>query len=190
MHPVTHLLAGWTVASAAKLSHRDRVVVGIVAVVPDMDGLGFPVEFATRNSADPLLWYSDYHHVLGHNIGLALFCCGIALVIADRRWTAGLLTFLSFHTHLLGDLAGSRAADGYQWPIPYLEPFSDAWQLTWSGQWGLSTWPNTAISIALMGLVVYLAWWRGHSPLSLFSRRADRVFVTTLRCRFGNPDAQ
>jgi hypothetical protein len=187
MHPATHLLAGWAVANAADLSNRDRVIVTLAAVVPDLDGIGIVAEFATRNADHPLLWYSNYHHVLGHNIGFGLLCCAVALAFGRRRWMAALLTFLSFHTHMLGDLAGSGAADGYQWPIPYLLPFSDAWQLAWSGQWPLSSWQNNMIVFGLMALAIYLAWRRGYSPLGMVSPSADRAFVDTLRTRFGVP---
>lgn len=98
-----------------------------------------------------------------------------------------LLTFLSFSLHLLFDLAGSRGADGYQWPLPVLWPFSTRWQLVWSGQWQLSAWPNTAITIALVLATVVLAWRAGYSPVAVVSRKADAAFVAALRARFGEP---
>ncbi len=187
MHPATHLLAGWTLANVSDLSNRDRAIVTLAAVVPDLDGLGLIAEFATRDAAEPLLWYSNYHHVAGHNLGIALLCSLFAVALANRRWVTAGLTFLSFHVHLLGDLVGSRAADGYQWPIPYLEPFSDAWQLAWSGQWLLSSWQNNVVTFLLMTAALYLAWRRGFSPLGMVWPSADRVFVDTLRTRFGEP---
>jgi hypothetical protein len=187
MHPGTHLLAGWTLANVAELSNRDRAIVTAACVVPDLDGIGIVVELATRNASEPLLWYSSYHHLAGHNIGFALLCSLIALALADRKWLTAALTFLSFHLHLLGDLVGSRGTDGYQWPIPYLEPFSDAWQLTWSGQWLLSSWQNNAITVLLMVTAIFLAWRQGFSPLAMVWSSGDRVFVDTLRARFGEP---
>jgi hypothetical protein len=189
MHAVTHLLTGWIVANAADISNRDRAIVTIAAVAPDIDGLGLAVEFATRGEADPVLWYSNYHHVLGHNVGFAVFCSLLAFGLGRRRWTTGLLALLAAHVHLLGDLVGSGAADGYQWPIPYLLPFSSAWQLAWSGQWALSSWQNNLVTVLLMALTLYLAWRRGYSPLGMISARADSVFVGTLRRRFGIPRA-
>ena len=66
-------------------------------------------------------------------------------------------------------------------------PFSDAWQLAWSGQWPLSSWQNNIIVFVLMALAIYLAWRRGYSPLGMLSPSADRAFVDTLRARFGVP---
>ena len=71
MSPITHFLLGWTVASAApSLNRRERAVVTIAGVIPDIDGLGIVAEILTRNSERPLNWWSEYHHAL-HNIGFA-----------------------------------------------------------------------------------------------------------------------
>ncbi|HEX4486423.1 MAG TPA: metal-dependent hydrolase, partial [Terriglobales bacterium] len=94
------------------------------------------------------------------------------------------LALLSFHVHLLEDLLGSRGLDGDQWPIPYLKPFSWAWQFSWSGQWELNAWPNYAITIALLLLTFWLAWWKGFSPLEMISPKIDATFVAALRKRF------
>src|SRR6185369_11186222 len=104
----------------------------------------------TRNSAHPLNWWSDYHHVFAHNIGFALFTTLVAMLFVRRKLITALLVFVSFHLHLLGDLMGARGPDGYQWPIPYLVPFAKGLPLTWSGQWALNAWPNMVITALLM----------------------------------------
>ena len=183
MSPVTHFLSGWVLANCVKLDRKDRALVTLACVIPDIDGLGIVPEILTRDSAHPLLWFSLYHHSL-HNLAFALFVAAVAFAIATRKWTTGLLALLSFHLHLFEDLLGSRGPDGDQWPIPYLAPFSPALQLTWSGQWGLNAWPNIAITIALLLITFWLAWRRGFSPLEMVSARADSVFVAVLRRRF------
>ncbi len=187
MSPITHLLVGWAVANTAPLTARDRALVTIAGVVPDVDGLGFVAEVLTRNAETPVEWWSRYHHVLGHNIGLALMVAATVVLLSARRGVTALLAFASFHLHLLGDLVGGRGPDGYQWPIPYLLPFSDRWQFTWEGQWALNGWPNFVVTGVLLGLVFHLAWRRGFSPLEMVSRRADDAFVRSLRQRFGQP---
>ena len=187
MHPVTHLLVGWTVANTADLSRRDRAIVTIAGVIPDVDGIGFLVEQATRNSDNPMYWYSEYHHTLAHNLGFALVATMIALALADRRIVVPLLAFLTFHLHLLGDLAGSRGPDGYPWPIPYFLLFSRSVELTWDGQWALNAWPNITVTVVMMALAMYWAWRNGFSPLELISSRLDAGFVNALRRRFGAP---
>jgi hypothetical protein len=186
--PITHFLVGWATASTARLERRDRMLVALAGVAPDLDGLGIVVDFATRGSAHPTEWWGSHHHVLGHNLAAAVLISSIVYAAGRRRMMAALLAALSFHLHLLGDVIGSRGPDGYQWPIPYLMPFSDVWQVTWSGQWALNAWPNFALTAALLCLTFCPAWRRGHSPLEMISTSADEAFVTTLRRRFGTPE--
>ena len=183
MSPVTHFFTGWVLANCARLNRKDRALVTLACVVPDIDGLGIVPEILTRHSQHPLLWFSLYHHSL-HNLAFALVVAALAFAIATRRWITGLLVLLSFHLHLLEDVLGSRGPDGDQWPIPYLAPFSSAVQLTWHGQWGLNAWPNVVITIALVLVTLWLAWSRGFSPLEMISAKADAGLVNALRQRF------
>ncbi len=185
MSPVTHFLTGWVLANSTVLSRRDRTLVTLSAVVPDVDGLGIIVEVFTRNSSHPLLWFSRYHHSL-HNLAFAIVIAMLAFALATDKWKTSALCFLGFHLHLLEDLLGSRGPDGDQWPIPYLQPFSSAINLTWHGQWSLNAWPNFVLTFVLLGMTFYLAWERGYSPVEMVSERADRAFVSTLRSRFQN----
>jgi inner membrane protein len=141
----------------------------------------------TENTATPLIWYSRYHHVLGHNLLFSLILVIGVFLLSVRRWMSATLAFLAFHLHLLGDLVGSRGPDGYQWPIPYLYPFSAKWTLAWPGQWELNAWPNILITALVLGITLYLAWKHGRSPLEMVSLKADAAFVTGFRKRFGNP---
>jgi hypothetical protein len=185
MSPITHFFMGWAVANAApSLTKRERAFVTWASVIPDIDGLGIIPERLTQNSSHPLNWWSDYHHVLGHNLGFALLVSAIAAIFARQKIKTTLLVFVSFHLHLLADLVGARGPDGDQWPIPYLLPFSRQLQLTWPGQWALNAWPNMAITAVLILIAVALARRRGFSPLEMFSQKADSVFVAALRARF------
>jgi inner membrane protein len=188
MSPVTHFFSGWVLANCAQLNRKDRALVTLACVIPDIDGLGIIPELLTRNSAHPLLWFTLYHHAL-HNLAFALVVTALAFGVATRKWTTGLLALLGFHLHLFEDLIGSRGPDGYQWPIPYLQPFSSALELSWRGQWGLNAWPNVALTIALLFITLWLAWRRGFSPLEMISAKADASLVAALRQRFP-PEAQ
>jgi inner membrane protein len=151
-------------------------------VAPDADGLGIIADYLTRRSEHRLQWFSAYHHSL-HSLPFAVVVAGISFALATHSWKTAALAFLSFHIHLLEDLIGSRGPDGYQWPIPYLKPFSGAFELSWGGQWALNAWPNFLITILLLMMTFYLAWARGFSPLEMVSRRADAAFVSALRKR-------
>lgn len=184
MNLITHALTGWSLASAVPpLSHREKTWIVGAALAPDLDGLGILAEIATRHAAEPLYWWSEYHHVLAHNLPFAVLISLAALAFTRRPLVAALV-FASDHLHLLGDLLGSRGPDGYSWPIPYLWPFPDAVALTVPFQWKLNAWPNVAISLLLLAHLGWLAWKRGTSPLELVSPRANTAFVETLRARF------
>jgi len=187
VHPLTHLLASWNVARIGVQDKRDALIVTTAGIAPDVDGLGFFAELFSRDTAHPLYWYSDYHHVLLHNLGGALAAAAVAMLCGLRRGRTALLALLTFHLHLLCDLVGSKSADGYHWPIPYLEPFSSSWQWSWRGQWRLTAWPNVLFTVLLIALTLYLDWRGGESLLGLFSKRANRALISTLRRRVGTP---
>lgn len=191
MSPITHFLIGWAAANTVpSLTKRERAFVTWASVVPDLDGLGIIPEVLTRTSSHPLHWWSDYHHVLGHNVGFALFVSAIAATFAKQKIKTTLLVLLSFHLHLVGDLVGARGPDGEQWPLPYWLPFASHVELTWSGQWPLNAWPNFVITALLIVIAVMIARRRGFSPLEMFSLKADAVFVGVLRARFPSKAAR
>ena len=183
MSPITHFLTGWVFANCAKLEPKDRAIVTLASVAPDLDGLGIIPELLTRNSSDPMLWFSLYHHSL-HTLAFASIVAAVSAALATQKWKTGLLAIVSFHLHLVEDLMGSRGPDGSQWPIPYLKPFSSALQLTWQRQWQLNAWPNVLITVALLLITLWLVWRRGFSPLEMISSKLDREFVGALRRRF------
>lgn len=184
MSPVTHFFTGWVLACSARLNRRERGAVTVAAVVPDIDGLGIIPELLTRHSSHPLLWFSQYHHAL-HNLLFGLVVTVLAFRVSTRRWLTATLALVAFHLHLLEDLVGSRGSDGFQWPIPYLAPFTSHWSWEWSGQWQLNAWPNFALTLVLVALTLWMAVTRRISPVSLFSPRVDYAVVTVLRRRLG-----
>ena len=88
-------------------------------VVPDIDGLGVIAEMATETSSNPVFWWSEYHHILCHNIGFGSALALVVALSASRRTCTTLLAVLAFHLHLAADLVGSRGPDGYPWPMSF-----------------------------------------------------------------------
>lgn len=188
--PITHLLISWSLAKTGKINRRERAFVTLAGVVTDIDGAGLIFDVFRHGSDQPLQLWSKYHHIFGHNIGFGLLLAIAAFALSTRRWVTSVLVLVSFHVHLFCDLLGSKGPDGYQWPIPYLLPFSDAWQWIWGGQWQLNAWPNFAITIFTLLLALFFAWKNGVSPLEMVSSKSNRYFVDALRNRFGIPEGE
>jgi inner membrane protein len=183
MSPVTHFLTGWLVANRGPSNRRSRALITLAGVAPDIDGLGIVPELITRNSGHPLLWFSLYHHSL-HTLAFGIVIAAFAFFLTEQSWRVAALVLLSFHLHLFEDLIGSRGADGYQWPVPYLKPFSSALKFTWNGQWELNAWQNYVITSAMLFMTLWLSWQRAFSRLEMLSAKADRNFIVALRKRF------
>jgi len=185
MNVVTHLLLGWTLAAHTTKSPRDRALITAASLLPDLDGLGLIVDMAAPYFGWTVQWYERFHHLLLHGIPGALVCTALLAFFAIERWRAACLIFVSYHLHLMQDLLGSRGSGETDiWPIHYLEPLSNELTFAWSGQWALSGWQNTTLTVVLMAYVFALAVRRGYSPVGLFSARADAAFVETLRRRW------
>jgi hypothetical protein len=185
MSPVTHGLLSWVMAQAPGIAtRRDRALITIAGLAPDLDGLGIVVQWATASSARPLEWFSDYHHRLAHNLTAAVVCAVAFALLARRRLLVGLLALGAFALHLVCDVIGAKGPDGHQWPVPLLAPFHP-WEWTWSGQWRLDSWQNLVITGVRVVITIVVACRRGRSPVELVSPRADAAVVATFRRWFG-----
>jgi hypothetical protein len=182
MSPETHLLASWLIAAKTTKTPRDCRLVALAGILPDADGLGLLVDVASKALGHPTALYQNYHHWLLHGIFGAVFISAALSWFAVQRWRVLLLAFAVFHLHLLCDLLGSRGptADDL-WPIYYFGPFSRMPLWIWHGQWRLDGWQNRYISVALFAAALWIPIRRGESVVGVFNRRADEVFVRTLR---------
>jgi hypothetical protein len=167
LNPIVHAELSWLVAQGLP-ERRDRIVVTVAGVLPDLDGLSL---------LGGVEAYSRWHHLLTHGLVAASVCGVVAL--AWRRPAVGALAFLAFHLHLLCDLLGS----GPGWPIYYLWPMSRL-EVMWSGQWNLASWQNSVIGMAATALCLACALWTKRTPVELFSLKTDAKVVAALRARF------
>ncbi len=178
-------------AFAGQLDHRGQnhrqsarlPVVALAGVLPDLDGLGIVADvFNHLVRHKETACYQDFHHFLMHGaLGAAVVSAALAC-FARRRGRVAILALLVYHLHLLCDLVGSRGPDpGDKWPIWYLAPLSrhPMWICPW--QWRLDGWQNGVISIVLFVWAMAMTLQRGDSIIGVFNRRADAVFVRTLR---------
>ena len=183
MSPLTHLLASWIVAAKTADNLRDRRLVTLAGVAPDLDGLGIFVDAAKGAFTNgKFFYYPEYHHWLAHGLPGALVCSILLAAFGQRRWRVLLLSLLTFHLHLLCDLIGSRGPDKTDlWPIFYFGPISQHPMWIWKYQWRLDGWQNTVITLALLMWALWLAVKTGDSFVGVFNRRADKVFVSVLQ---------
>ena len=117
-----------------------------------------------------------------HGLWGALVVTAALVCFARRRGRVAILALLVYHLHLLCDYAGSRGPDPVdKWPIFYFAPLSQRPMWIWKYQWPLFGWQNGVISIALFVWAMAMTLQRGDSIVGVFNRRADAVFVGTLR---------
>jgi len=168
--PVIHAELSWLAAQALP-ERRDRRLVLLAGIAPDLDGLSILAGVES---------YGRWHHALTHGIVAALVVTALCGLAARRRMATALLAFAAFHLHLLCDLAGS----GLGWSIAYLWPWSRR-EWMWSGAWELNAWPNLVIGAVVAVACFATALPLGRTIVEVFSPRFDRLVVETLRRRFG-----
>lgn len=185
MHVVTHLLAGWAVAEHTVKTPRDRALVAWASVVPDLDGVGLIIDWIGGAFGQSWGYYEQFHRLALHGLPGAILCTALFAWLSNEKRVTALWVFVSYHLHLLGDVLGSRGSGPADfWPLHYLMPVSDALTIHWRGQWPLTSWQNTTITVLLMVYAMALAIRRGRSPVRLFSVKGDESFVAVLRARW------
>ena len=75
------------------------------------------------------------------------------------------------------DIIGSRSPDGYQWPIYYLYPLNEKYNVTWAGQWELNSWQNYLFFGCLIIGNLYYAITRKLTFLEVFSSKLNQVAI-------------
>ena len=166
-------MISWSCANVTDLSRRDRALITLAGIAPDVDGFGYVSDYLKLSND----LYCRFHHIWGHNIGACLVYLFIVLLVAKRKVLATSLAAVTFHLYLICDVISGRGPDDYQWPVPYLLPFSDAWNWTWSGQWYLHGWQNSVVYGIFLILTVFIAVKKKITPVELISRRWDEAVV-------------
>lgn len=173
MAPGAHLLISWLATVEVFKERRERALVTLSGVAPDLDGIGLVVDLITGTTS----YYVKYHHYLGHSIISAFLLATLVTCLAKSQkalvWLACLFVV---HLHMLCDLVGSRGADGYQWPIYYFYPLNSN-GVTWHGQWELNAWQNQLIMLLLFTLCTYYLVTRKITFLEVFNKNLDKAAI-------------
>lgn len=163
MHFEEHLLLGWHLSQVAGVGRRERVLVSLCAVLPDIDAV------AILGGMD---LYHRYHHTFGHALvgGLVLAAGAALLASTALRRRTFVVAFLAFLLHMGADAVGTR------WPLRPLWPFSD-WSFISPWGWWLGAWQNRAVLVGLLLLAIPSMWRYRRSPLELLNEKLDRFIV-------------
>ena len=193
MSPITHFLASWVVADTVLENDRDKMLVAMAGILPDLDSLGVICDFLSPALGGPeTQLYADYHHFLFHGFPGILVLAGALAWRAVEKKKVFFWAFLVAHIHSLCDFVGSRGpTDTIEdlWPIYYWGPFTREFgNFLWTDQWKLNGWQNVSFTVALLIWVFYAAWKYDRSPFRPISRKVHGEFVKALRNRFGNPE--
>ena len=183
MAPLTHLLVSWVIAAKTTDNPRDCRLVTLAGILPDLDGLGLGVDWATQwFGLRPTHYYIRYHHYLLHGAFGAVVISLLMAALARHRWRVALLSLVVFHLHLLCDFVGSRGPSPEDlWPIFYFGPFDKDPMWIWKNQWPLEAWRNRLLTLVCFLYALWLAVPLGHSVLGVFNRRMDAIFVEVIR---------
>jgi inner membrane protein len=182
--PLTHFVGSWLIAAATTDNARDRKLVTLAGVLPDVDGLGIFVDMARSaySGQDTFYYYQNYHHYLTHGWPAAIAFTALLTCFARRHLRTAILCLLVFHLHLLCDLIGSRGPTPADiWPIYYGEPLFHRPVFLWHGQWSLDGWQNQILFAVLLLTELWLATRRGYSFVEIFNRKLDKIFVEVLQ---------
>lgn len=186
MNIITHFLFSWSVAEITKIKKREKELLTIGGTLPDLDGFGIVPDLISRmfKLPDPA-FFGTYHHNLFHGIFGAILISSFLTFFSKTKIKTFFLLFLIIHLHFLLDFLGSRGPTPCEiWEINYFAPFSDSLQISWKYQWKLNSPINIIFTIFLLVFSFYRAHKYGNSPLIIFSKKANEVFVKTLRKRF------
>ena len=192
MSPITHFIASWVVADTVLEDNRDKMLVAMAGILPDLDSLGVVCDVLSPVLGGPETdLYAGLHHFLFHGLP------GITVLAALLAWKAikkkrvFIWAFLVAHLHIICDFVGSRGPTDTiddLWPIYYFGPFSsDLGNFLWEGQWKLNGWQNVSFTVGLLIWIFYAAWKYDRSPFKPISSKIHEGFVGALRGRFGTP---
>ena len=182
MSPITHLCASWIIGVKTTDNTRDCRLVALAGVAPDLDGLGLAVDLTARAFGHQTFLWERFHHVLLHGVFGAVLVAGILALCAKNKLQIAVMALITFHLHLVCDFLGSRGPSANDlWPILYLAPFFQEPAWIWSAQWRLDGWQNKVLTFGLLLWIFQIAISKGTSVVSVFSQKADAVFVQVVR---------
>jgi membrane-bound metal-dependent hydrolase YbcI (DUF457 family) len=164
-----HAQVGWFLARACRLERRDRRLVAIASMLPDIDAIGILGGYRL---------YFTTHHVWLHNVFAATAFALGAACLARRRVATALLAFAGVALHVVSDGFGLLALTPL-WPASswVFWPNDDRYWVAAIGE--------ILVPALLIAAQVALARREGISVLEVLPRRWEDWLRARWRERFG-----
>ncbi len=179
MHLTQHLLVGYLLPWGALRERRDRVIVALAGLAPDVDA---PLLLAMGRDA-----FIAHHHRWTHHLAGAALAAAAGAALGRSRGRTAAFAAAAWLAHLLCDLIGGgdrHPGEPFAYPLPLLWPFSTRPFDPFPWAWSLASWQNAVVAAVLLAVSVPLALRHGRTVVELFSPRADGAVVEALRRRF------
>ena len=179
MHLTQHLFASWLLPWTSLAERRDRILVAVAGIAPDVDA---PLL---------LLWggkeaFIEYHHDFTHNVAGAALAAAAGFALGRNRGRTAAFAAAAWLLHLFCDMAGAgeRKEDGtFAYTVPLLWPFSAREFDPFPWAWPLASWQNALIMGALLVLVGRMGAVHGRTVVEIFSVRGDKTVSDTYLLR-------
>ncbi len=167
MDPVVHGMLAWLFAIIFIRDVRDRRLVVIAGVIPDIDGIY--ILYSTE------LFYL-YHHTWGHSFIFALPVAIFLALFGREKRQVFLGALGAFSVHLISDYFGSN------WNIPPLWPISDReyTSATYLSDHVIYDIINPVVTVAALICILIIAYRKEISPIEFISTKLDKKIVGML----------
>ena len=151
-----HAQVGWFAARAAGLGPRDRALVALASMLPDLDAIGIVFGVSA---------YFSTHHVWLHNV-FACGACSLGVALwAERRALVAICAAIGVVLHLVSDGFGLLALAPL-WPVSS--------RVFWpnDGRYWVAAISEMGVPVALIAAQVWLFRRDGTSILEILPQRA------------------
>ncbi len=168
MSPIIHLITAWLIAMFFAIELKERRIVVLAGIIPDIDGAFILFNFEA---------YLEYHHTFGHSYVFGIpFILITAFLFLDNiklKLKVSLIALLGFTSHLVLDMIGS------DWPVSLLYPLSrEGYCIFPSIPNEIIYWViNPVYAIIVVSLMAWIIYKKERSPIEFISQKFDRIMT-------------
>lgn len=164
MSPIVHGMVAWLVAMLFAKQVNDRRLITIAGVVLDIDGI-----FILFNHSS----YVEFHHTFGHSFVFGILVAITACALSVDRVKVFFGALAAFSLHLAADILVTN------WSVSVLYPISD-YRLAVGQDPFIVAIIYPATFFVCLGLILFIAYRKGFSPIEFVSEKLDRLLISAL----------